>query len=185
MMENRPRKVDVLPYSGSWAVSFEKEKQLLALVFGTAADIHHIGSTSVPGMSAKPIIDILAEADSADFFDQAAARLQEWGYIAKGENGLPGRKYFVRFTEAGERLVHLHGYPKGHPEIGRHLLFRDYLRKHPEEAGLYSRTKLEAARKYPYEIESYIKEKDPVVKLLDEKALDWRLQNEKKEQDLT
>ncbi|WP_248137408.1 GrpB family protein [Bacillus infantis] len=185
MMETRPRKVDVQPYSGSWADSFQEEKQLLAAVFGESAPIHHIGSTSIPGMSAKPIIDILAEADNAGIFDEAAPKLQGWGYTAKGENGIPGRRYFVRFTEAGERLVHLHGYPKGHPEIGRHLLFRDYLRKHPEEADLYSRTKLVAARKYPYDIESYIKEKDPVVKLLDEKALNWHLQNEGKEQDLT
>ncbi|MCA1039718.1 GrpB family protein [Bacillus infantis] len=185
MMETGPRKVEVVPYCESWAISFQEEKQLLAAVFGESAAIHHIGSTSIPGMSAKPIIDILAEADSAGLFDEAAPELQGWGYIAKGENGIPGRRYFVRFTEAGERLVHLHCYPKGHPEIGRHLLFRDYLQKHPEEAGLYSRTKLEAARKYPYDIESYIKEKDPVVKLLDEKALDWRLQKKEKEQDLS
>jgi GrpB-like predicted nucleotidyltransferase (UPF0157 family) len=185
MTETGQRKVEVVPYCGSWSISFQEEKQHLAAVFGASAAIHHIGSTSIPGMSAKPIIDILAEADNAGLFDEAAAKLQEWGYIAKGENGIPGRRYFVRFTEAGERLIHLHGYPKGHPEIGRHLLFRDYLRKHPEEADLYSRTKLEAARKYPYDIESYIKEKGPVVKLLDEKALDWLLQNEEKEQDLS
>jgi GrpB-like predicted nucleotidyltransferase (UPF0157 family) len=184
MMETGPRKVDVLPYSRSWPISFEKEKKLLAEVFGSTAVIRHIGSTSIPGMSAKPIIDILAEADSIALFEQAADRLKEWGYIAKGENGIPGRRYFVRFTGAGERLVHLHCYPKGHREIGRHLLFRDYLREHPEEADLYSRTKLEAARKYPYDIESYIKEKDPVVKLLDGRALDWHLHNKEKEQEV-
>jgi GrpB-like predicted nucleotidyltransferase (UPF0157 family) len=184
MMETGLRKVEVLPYSGSWAIAFQEEKQLLEAVFGSTAAIHHIGSTSIPGMSAKPIIDILAEADSIALFEHAAAKLKEWGYIAKGENGIPGRRYFVRFTEAGERLVHLHGYQKGHGEIGRHLLFRDYLRQHPEEAGLYSRAKMEAARKFPYDIDSYIKEKDPVVKALDERALDWLLQNKEKEQGL-
>lgn len=169
------RRVEVVPYHSEWKDLFEKEKQLLATIFQPhVVDIHHIGSTSVPGLSAKPIIDILLAADKLAEVDQATPQIEDVGYEAKGENGIPGRRYFQKSDENGIRKVHLHAYEKGNPELHRHLVFRDYLREHPEEANRYAEVKERAAKMFEYDIESYIAEKSSLVKELEQKALQWR-----------
>ncbi|WP_442594694.1 GrpB family protein [Neobacillus sp. D3-1R] len=170
------RKVEVIPYQVEWLERFQIEKSLLLKLFPQhEIVIHHIGSTSVPGLAAKPIIDLLIESDSLSIFDQKAQELEgKLGYEARGENGIPGRRYFVRFSPQGERLVHLHGFQKGHSDIERHLIFRDYLRLHPVQADLYGKIKLEAAEKFPLDVESYISYKNFIVKELEQKALEWK-----------
>lgn len=169
------RRVEVVPYHSEWKDLFEKEKQLLSSIFlPLFADIYHIGSTSVPGLSAKPIIDILLAADKLTEVEEATPQIVAAGYEAKGENGIPGRRYFQKSDEEGVRKVHLHAYEKGNPELHRHLVFRDYLRDHPKEAKRYAEVKESAAKKYEYDIESYIAEKSPLVKELEQKALQWR-----------
>jgi GrpB-like predicted nucleotidyltransferase (UPF0157 family) len=121
------RKVEVVPYQQEWGERFLTEKGLLLDAFGLASKlfIHHIGSTSVPGLVAKPIIDILAEADALDLFDKVTPKIEDLGYEARYENGIPGRRYFVRFSPEGERLVHLHCFESTNPEVERHLVFRN------------------------------------------------------------
>ncbi|PLR99824.1 GrpB family protein [Bacillus sp. T33-2] len=167
------RKVEVVPYSHEWVRLFEHESELLHHVFYPHnVDIHHIGSTSVPGLSAKPIIDLLLEADEISMVDFATPALEKTGFVGKGENGLPGRRYFYKLDEAGNRLFHLHAYANGNPEIVRHLAFRDYLRAHPDEALRYQEVKERAASAYTYDIEAYIAEKAPIVEQLERRALD-------------
>ena len=168
------RRVEVVPYQSVWKNLFEKERQLLANIFKPlVVDIHHIGSTSVRGLSAKPIIDILLAADKLAEAEEATPQIVAAGYEAKGENGIPGRRYFQKSDEDGVRKVHLHAYEKGNPELHRHLVFRDYLREHPKEANRYAEIKEKAAKKFEYDIESYIAEKSPIVKELEQKALQW------------
>ncbi|MEH7441782.1 GrpB family protein [Bacillus sp. JJ1122] len=169
------RRVEVIPYQEEWKQLFENEKECLKNIFHpNNVDIHHIGSTSVPGLSAKPIIDILLAADKLADIDQATAQIVTAGYEAKGENGIPGRRYFQKSDKNGIRKVHLHAFVKGSHELQRHLVFRDYLFEHPEEAKKYAAIKEKAAEKYEYDIESYIAEKSPLVKELEQKALQWR-----------
>lgn len=168
------RRVEVVPYSPEWKTLFEKEKQLLEAIFSAKVEIHHIGSTSVPGLSAKPIIDIILAADSLEQVEKATTAIEAAEYEAMGENGIPGRRYFQKHDENGIRKVHLHSFEKGSHQIYRHLVFRDYLRSHPEESGRYASVKEEAARKYEYDIESYIAEKSPIVKEIERKAMQWR-----------
>jgi len=169
------RRVEVVPYHSEWKDLFDKEKQLLSYIFPPLfADIYHIGSTSVPGLSAKPIIDILLAADKLADVEEATPQIVAAGYEAKGENGIPGRRYFQKSDEDGVRKVHLHAYEKGNLELHRHLVFRDYLREHPKEAKRYAEVKIKAAKKFEYDIESYIAEKSPIVKELEQKALQWR-----------
>lgn len=170
-----PRRVEVIPYQEEWKLLFEIEKKLLEDIFyPVKVDIHHIGSTSVPNLSAKPIIDILMAADSLETIERASSRIVAAGYEAKGENGIPGRRYFQKSDENGIRKVHLHAYEQGSPELHRHLVFRDYLVEHPEEARKYEALKVKAAEKYEYDIESYIAEKSPLASELEQKALQWR-----------
>ncbi|WP_079509635.1 GrpB family protein [Mesobacillus jeotgali] len=169
------RRVEVVPYRTEWKALFEQEKQLIDEIFNQdGAEIYHIGSTSVPGLSAKPIIDIMLAANSLELVEKATPALEGAGYTAKGENGIPGRRYFQKADEHGIRKVHLHAFEKGSHQIYRHLVFRDYLRSHPVEAGKYADVKVEAARKYEYDIESYIAAKSPTITELEEKAKSWR-----------
>jgi GrpB-like predicted nucleotidyltransferase (UPF0157 family) len=169
------RKVEVVPYRIEWKALFEHEKQLIGEIFNQdEAEIYHIGSTSVPGLSAKPIIDIMLAANPLELVEKATPALESAGYSARGENGIPGRRYFQKIDENGIRKVHLHAFEKGSHQIYRHLVFRDYLRSHPEEARKYADVKEEAARNYEYAVESYIAAKSPAIIELEEKARRWR-----------
>ena len=169
------RRVEVVPYNPEWETLFEKEKQLLESIFKAGdVEIYHIGSTSVPGLSAKPIIDIMLAADTLGQVERETPAMEAVGYESKGENGIPGRRYFQKHDENGIRKVHLHSFEKGSHQLYRHLVFRDYLRAHPSEASKYAEVKEIAAQKYEYDIDSYIAEKSPLVKELEQKALLWR-----------
>lgn len=169
------RKVEVVKYREEWKELFKREKELLESIFQPIdVEIHHIGSTSVPGLSAKPIIDILLAVDCIEQVESATKEIEAYGYEAKGENGLPGRRYFQKSDDRGVRQVHLHAYTKINPEVLRHLAFRDYLQAHPEDAERYGRLKEKAAAKCEYDIDSYIDEKSSIVKEIEHKALEWK-----------
>src|SRR5690606_26743872 len=124
------RKVNVSPYDKQWPVLFENEAQEIKRILGEELlDIHHLRSTSVPGLAAKSIIDMLAVVRNIEAVEGFNAELRTIGYTGKGENGIAGRRYFQKGGD--ERTHHLHIYQSGSPEIERHLVFRDYLRAHP------------------------------------------------------
>jgi GrpB-like predicted nucleotidyltransferase (UPF0157 family) len=110
------RKVEVHPYNEQWKPQFDLEAAKLKGVFGnTLIDIHHIGSTAVPGLSAKPIIDLMPIVRDIQTIDALQYSMEELGYEALGENGLPGRRYFQKGGNA--RTHHVHVYEKENPEI--------------------------------------------------------------------
>ena len=166
------RKVEVKKYDPMWKQKFEVERNKLGNLFQTIlVNIHHIGSTSIPGLSAKPIIDLLIEVTDIEKVNAFNNQMTELGYEAKGENGIPLRRYFQKGGD--ERTHHVHIYETGNSEIKRHLTFRDYLLNHPEKAKRYGKLKEQLAQHFPYDIESYIKGKDNFVKELDRKAKKW------------
>ncbi|MFS0782189.1 GrpB family protein [Bacillus sp. 1P06AnD] len=166
------RKVEVRSYDARWVQHFSEEAEKLNLVFGDEIiDIHHIGSTSVPGLKAKPIIDIMPVVKDINKVDTYNNMMQEIGYEAKGENGIVQRRYFQKGGDY--RSHHVHIYQVGSHEIKRHLAFRDYLKLHPNERELYGRLKETLARQFPDVIESYIKGKDYLIKEIELKALIW------------
>ncbi|WP_421379393.1 GrpB family protein [Bacillus salacetis] len=168
------RKVEVTPYNHQWKDQFFHEKQRLDRVFhGSYAVVHHIGSTSVEGLAAKPIIDFLIVVQDINIADERTSELEDLGYIAKGENGIPNRRYFFLENENGERLYHVHVFPSGSEEIERHLVFRDYLRTFKDEAEKYGRLKSGLAAKHPEDIDAYIEGKNSFVQEMERKAMDW------------
>ncbi|WML45193.1 GrpB family protein [Neobacillus sp. PS3-40] len=168
------RKVEVIPYQREWILLYKEEKQrILKIMEPDQIVIHHIGSTSVHGLSAKPIIDILAEVNDIKIIDLLTPELVQVGYSSKGENSIKGRRFFIKSNEIGERLYHLHAFQKGSPEINRHLVFRDYLRMHPKEAQRYAKIKETAAKKFPFDIEAYMDFKNPIIKELEQEAKNW------------
>jgi len=135
--------------------------------------LHHIGSTAVPGLAAKPTIDILAVVRDHAWLDARTPALELLGYQAKGENGIPGRRYFQKLQ--GEvHLFHIHAYEAGHADIQRHLNFRDFLQTHLQEAQAYAALKRELAEEHTYEPRRYTEGKSEFIHAVDRRASAWR-----------
>lgn len=167
-------KVEVVPHDATWRTKFEDESQLITPALGNnLVRIHHIGSTSIPGIYAKPIIDILVEVQDITQVDESNAAMTALGYEAMGEFGIPGRRYFRKHIES-QRSHHVHIFTANSSEIERHLAFRDYMIAHPEDAKKYSELKRELAKLYPEDIYGYMDGKDGFIKEMEAKALAWK-----------
>lgn len=160
----KTKNVIVAPYSYQWKIEFEKIKKALEHALeDIIISIEHVGSTSVEGLCAKPIIDIDVVIQNYKKFDEVKSRLEDLGYYHKGDLGIKEREAF-RYNEKPEFMEHhLYVCPQYSNELKRHLVFRDYLRLHEEDKNLYGKIKLEAAKKYPTDIDGYIKEKSPCI----------------------
>ena len=158
------RHVVVLPYDKNWAQAFRAiEAELKDALGELALDIQHVGSTSVPGLWAKPIIDIDAVIKDFSLLDDAIQALEQIGYRHEGDLGIPGREAFDYDGKQHLMKHHLYVCAEDSGELKRHLAFRDYLRAHPGAVSEYSRVKREAANLYPYDIDSYIAHKSPFI----------------------
>jgi GrpB-like predicted nucleotidyltransferase (UPF0157 family) len=167
------RKVDVVGYDRAWPAAFASEAEQIRGVLGSnRIAIHHMGSTAVPGLAAKPTIDLLIEVESLAVLDACNPTMLSLGYQAKGEHGIPGRRYFQRL-EGDVHLFHVHAFKMGHPDILRHLNFRDYLRAHPDEARAYQALKLRLAAQFRYEPRCYTSGKTAFILAIDQRAALW------------
>lgn len=132
------------PHQPRWRAEFEAEAAALRDRFGDALiAVHHIGSTAIPDIAAKPIIDILIEATSLNAIDGRNAAMEATGYEPRGAFGIEGRRYFKGVgTPPAVPGFHVHAFEAGSPHIARHLRFRDYLLAKPAIAQAYSALKL-------------------------------------------
>lgn len=167
------RNVEVLAYNPDWPAQFVHEAERLRPVFGAELiGLHHIGSTAVPGLKAKPVIDILPEVSDIRRVDALNPAMEMLGYTVRGELGIPGRRFFSR--QIGDvRTQHVHVFERGSPEIERHLSFRDYLRAHPAAARRYGELKTELAARFPQDIQAYMDGKDAFIRQTERLALTW------------
>ena len=162
--------VIVAQYDPRWAELYAAESARIAAVLAernAAIVLHHTGSTSVPGLSAKAIIDILAERAKAFSRDDAIAAIQAAGYEYRGEQDIPGRDFFRR---GNPRQYHLHLVEAGSPFAREHLTFRDHLRAHPDDSAAYTSLKTELARRFPRDREAYTEGKTQFVNAILAKA---------------
>lgn len=167
------RRVEVLPYREEWKELFAEESKTLQTLFGAQlVAVHHFGSTSIPGASAKPIIDILVTVREIQSVDDLTPDLAKMGYVAVGEYGIPGRRFFYKGT-SDLRTHHLHVYQYDNPDILRHIAFRDYMCTHPTPAQQYSRLKEDLARAFPEDMEAYIAGKNAFIKRCEVQAMNW------------
>ena len=165
--------VVVTEYNEDWKQKFSEEAQKIKDIFGDELiDIHHIGSTSVPGLKAKPIIDIMPVVKDIEKVDSFNDRMEDIGYECMGELGMKGRRYF---RKGGDNRTHqVHVFQRDNKEdIDRHLAVRDYLRTHPDYANRYGDLKESLATQFPKNIEAYMDGKDAFVKELEKYALQW------------
>ena len=166
------RIIEVVPYQPEWATKFELEKTLIETALnGLEITVHHIGSTSVPGLCAKPIIDLLLECESLAQLDSYNASMAKLGYEAKGEFGIERRRYFQKGGD--ERSHHLHAFVFDDPHVVRHIAFRDYLIAHYDIADAYANLKKQGALNANHNIENYCAFKNDFVLEHEKKALNW------------
>ena len=157
--------VVVLPYDEGWEQDFRKIRAELAAALGDLAlRIEHVGSTSVRGLSAKPIIDIDVVIADVSLLSAVISALAGIGYRHEGDLGIPGREAFGYEGKSHLRTHHLYVCAQDSAELRRHLAFRDYLRTHPEAVLAYGRIKEEGAALYPYDIDRYIEHKAPFIR---------------------
>ena len=156
--------VRLLPWQPAWALLFAAERDRLhAVLGGNVLDIQHVGSTSIPGMPAKPIIDIGIAVASFEAAVVCIEPIVALGYEYRGENGIPRRHYFVR----GEpRLFHLHMNEIHGRDWQEQLRFRDALIADPRLAAEYAALKLDLARRFPRDRDAYLDGKAPFIRRL-------------------
>ena len=156
-------RVTIVPYDPDWPRRFNEERSVLAAVFaGSDAIIEHVGSTAVPGLGAKPVIDILIGVPTLLEVDDRISALAATGYeyVHEYEEHLPDRRYF-RKPRVGPRAFHVHCVVTGSDVWIRHLAFRDHLRAHPESAAAYYQLKRELATRVSKE--AYTEAKSPFI----------------------
>ena len=169
------RQVKVVPHDPQWREAFKIESERVTAALGeNVVTVHHVGSTAIPGIYAKPIIDLLVEVKDIALIDEQSSSMESLGYEAMGEFGIAGRRYFRKDSQEGVRTHHVHIFEFGSEQVERHLAFRDYMIAHPEEAQKYSELKRELAREYPTSIEQYMDGKDGFIRAIDRKAAQWR-----------
>lgn len=164
----------VTEYNPLWADMFETEAAKITAVLGkNCSAVHHIGSTAVAGLAAKPIIDIMPIVYSLEDVDKVAPEFEKIGYEYMGEFGISGRRYLRKGGDERTHQIHIFSV-KSEYDIERHLAIRDYLRSHPAVCEQYYGLKKELANKYPYDIEGYCDGKEEFVKQLEREALGWK-----------
>lgn len=154
----RLQKLVLTPYQKAWEEDFEREKKALS----KKLDVYHIGSTSIPGCSAKPIIDILGITPDVTQIDDSF--FIELGYEPMGEYGIKQRRFFRRRSHTP---VNLHIFEDTDPEVERHLRFRNYLREHPEKVKEYTHLKESLAKRFPAHPNHYTLGKQKFIKEID------------------
>jgi len=167
--------VELVAHSRVWAEMARAETARLREALGSVlVTVHHIGSTSIPGIKAKPIVDLNPIATDLESLDATMPKIASLGYTCLGEFGLPGRRYCRRNDPAtGKRAFQLHCYAQGWWDVDRHLAFRDYLRVHPDIAKGYEAEKIRAAALHPDNTLDYNAAKNDWIKRTEQDALAW------------
>lgn len=142
--------IEVVPYDPQWPKIFEDEARLIRYALNDAClHIYHVGSTAVPGLDAKPVIDMILVARDFDFVIKS---LETLSYPFKGELNIPCRRFFSKKVDGKD--FHIHAYEQGHPEVALNLMFRDYLRSHPCIRDSYAALKRELVSQEKMHIKS-------------------------------
>ena len=165
------KKVVVLPYDRSWKYAFEEIKREIEDAIGDLIiGIEHVGSTSVEGLSAKPIIDIDVIIKDYSIFAAVVSRLEAIGYIHEGDLGIKERQAFQYSDKSYLQQHHLYVCPEYSEELYRHIIFREFLRSNSGAVEKYSMVKEKAALLFPDDIDGYMKYKSSCIEELYQKC---------------
>jgi len=177
-MDTAPERlpVELMPHRAEWAQMARDEAARLRDAIGKsiAIEVHHIGSTSIPGIHAKPTIDLMPLVTSLSTLDTREAAVCALGYDWRGEFGIPGRRFLTRMSDdRRKRLFNVHCFEASMPDVDRHLAFRDYMRAHPDRAKAYEAEKFRARDLHPGDALAYSQEKGAWLVAAEREALAW------------
>jgi GrpB-like predicted nucleotidyltransferase (UPF0157 family) len=176
----KQRIVEIVDYDPEWPQLFLELKSIIAAKLGDLAlAIEHIGSTSVLGLAAKPIIDLDVVIASNKVLSEVVYLLENLGYKHEGNKGILGREAFAREASDVPRngtgkiwpKHHLYVCPQNSTALARHLTFRDYLRNNPDQVLAYGELKRKLAQRFRYDIDSYCEAKTQFVEDILKQAL--------------
>jgi GrpB-like predicted nucleotidyltransferase (UPF0157 family) len=167
------KSVEIVAYTPEWSEFYKHESQHLQKTLGDhLREIYHIGSTAIPNMPAKPVIDIMLACENLDAIDDITQKLNKLNYYNIRRQIIPHLSFFVRRQDEKIRF-HLHIHERGSPQIKRHVNFRDYVTAHPLEAARYAELKMKLAEQFREDMNSYVFGKDKLVQEIDTKAKLW------------
>lgn len=171
--ERRPDElITIREYDPRWPDLYGEERtRLLGALGGIVIGIEHTGSTAVPGLEAKPIVDILVSVRRLPLGEEHVAALEQIGYEYLAESGVPGRLYFRKRAPHG---FNVHVVQRESSLWDHNLLFRDYLQAHPEEARRYGTLKRKLAREVGHDLLLYSDRKGRFISRTLERARSWR-----------
>jgi len=172
-LSDMPTPIVLAPYDPEWPRMAASRAESLRVLGPVLLRVHHIGSTSVPGLAAKPVIDLMPLVTDLAALDRQRPRVEALGYDWRGEYGIPERRYCSLTDENGVRLVQLHFFTADSPQVIRHVAFRDYLRAYPDVATAYEEEKHRARDLHPDDVHAYTDEKDAWIRRTEIRALDW------------
>ena len=168
-----PIPVELKQSDPAWAQAARNEIARLTTAIGEAiVVVHHIGSTAIPGIRAKPVLDLMPVVLNLERLENSRSILERLGYSWWGEYGLPGRRYCtLDDPQTGRRKVQLHCYEQNAPAILRHLAFRDYLRSNPDLARAYDAEKGRCRDLHPADSHAYTDCKGAWIRRIEAAAL--------------
>ncbi len=169
----------ILPHDPAWQQAFSQEAAALrAALSPLSIALHHIGSTAIAGLAAKPVIDLLGVVPDLAELDASSVNVLGLGYSAKGENGITGRRFFEKRNTNNQRTHHLHIFAQDAPQITAHLAFRDYLIAHPDVAAAYGALKQSLVLAPDFSRARYINGKAAFIQCTTQTALLWAVRQD-------
>lgn len=174
--------VRLSPHNPHWQRIFSQEAhRIFEALKIPELKLYHVGSTSIPQIHAKPIIDILLTIPSHDLLDSKKTIFEKIGYEYKGEYGIEGRRYCVLYSLGKDKgYVHLQAFEEGSEEIEKHLVFRDYLRKHPHEASRYNDLEIDLVERKKVSRSNSLDLKGPLIEELTKEGVAWKKDHKSK-----
>jgi GrpB-like predicted nucleotidyltransferase (UPF0157 family)/GNAT superfamily N-acetyltransferase len=168
-----PNIIEIATYNPRWLDLFQDESNRIKNILGDhLKQIYHIGSTAIPNMPAKPVIDMILVCDNLDEISSIEKKLGELQYFNLSRQIIPHKSFFIR-RHAATISFHLHIHETGSPQIKRHVNFRDYVIQHPEDAKAYATLKINLAKQFANDRNNYVFGKDKLVQEIDAKAKLW------------
>lgn len=178
--KNQKREYQISEYDSSWVEKYEElKKQIQEIFIDEEFLIEHVGSTSIPGMRAKPVIDICISVPEMKEFESEIQQMEKLGY-QWGKNYIePNTLIFFKEKDGSDqKIINVHVCEKESPKEKQFIVMRDYMRAHPEIVEKYSNLKLELNKQFPEDYPAYRQGKSGFLKEIEQKAYQWKeLQN--------